>query len=553
MMKGFKMRAAPRLMIAINRFARDEDGALIVFALIFLTLMIWMGGFALDVMRYEATRTNLQNTLDRATLAAASLNQRLDPTAVVNDYFAKAGMTDQLNSVTVSPAAGSGIANFRQVTATGIADSKPLFLHLLGIDSLDAIAGSVAEQHISNVEIALVLDISGSMSGAKIANLKVAAAEFVQNVLANDSQHRISIAIVPYNAQVNLGPVLRAKYNAVNQHGVADVNCVELPLTSFNALSLSRALPLPMMAYADIAYGTDTTNGYVSPLNANYAVPNYSSAFCKPTTINIVRLPSQDIPTLQAQINGLQAGGNTSIMMGMKWGTVMLDPSTRPIYSALISSHAMADTLEGRPFDYADVAAGTAMKVIVLMTDGEHVAHNRVNDDYKTGASPIYRSNGDGQYSIFHAARAEANKFWVPHLALWQATAWNSGAGFAQQDWKDIWANLKLSYVAWQFYGRALGTDGPSRTTAYNNAFNTMQSNYASVASMNAQLQQTCGLARAQGVIVYGIAFEAPANGQNQISQCAGSGSRYFATYGPAIQTVFRTIASNITQLRLTQ
>ena len=547
------MRIAPRLMSAINRFSRDEDGALIIFALLLLTLMIWMGGFALDVMRYETTRTNLQNTLDRATLAAASLSQRLDPTAVVNDYFAKAGLSDQLSSVTVSPAAGSAIANYRRVTATGIADSKPLFLHLLGIDSLDAVAGAGAEQHISNVEIALVLDVSGSMSGAKIANLKVAAAEFVQNILANDSQHRISIAIVPYNAQVNLGPVLRAKYNATNQHGVADVNCVELPLTSFNALSLSRTLPLPMMAYADIAYATNQTDAYVSPLSTSYARPDYNSAFCKPTTVNTVRLPSQDIATLQSQISGLQAGGNTSIMLGMKWGTVLLDPGTRPIFDELISANQMPATLTGRPFDYADVASGTAMKVIVLMTDGEHVAHNRVNDDFKTGMSPIYRSNGDGQYSIYHLGRAGSKKYWVPHLGTWQATAWNSGAGFTQQDWKDVWANLKLSYVAWQFYARALGSDGPTRTTAYNTAMNTMRSDYASVNTMNGQLQQTCRLAKAQKVIVYGIAFEAPANGQAQISQCATSDAHYFATYGPGIQKVFRTIASNITQLRLTQ
>ena len=547
------MRIAPRLMSAINRFSRDEDGALIIFALLLLTLMIWMGGFALDVMRYETTRTNLQNTLDRATLAAASLSQRLDPTAVVNDYFAKAGLSDQLSSVTVSPAAGSAIANYRRVTATGIADSKPLFLHLLGIDSLDAVAGAGAEQHISNVEIALVLDVSGSMSGAKIANLKVAAAEFAQNILANDSQHRISIAIVPYNAQVNLGPVLRAKYNATNQHGVADVNCVELPLTSFNALSLSRTLPLPMMAYADIAYGTNQTDGYVSPLSTSYARPNYNSAFCKPTTVNTVRLPGQDIATLQAQINGLEAGGNTSIMLGMKWGTVLLDPGTRPIFDQLISANQMPATLVGRPFDYADVTAGTAMKVIVLMTDGEHVAHNRVNDAYKTELSPIYRSNGDGQYSIFHATRPGTDKYWVPHLGTWQATAWNSGAGFAQQDWKDVWHDLKLSYVAWQFYARALGTTSATRSAAYTAAMNTMRSDYASVNTMNAQLQQTCALAKAQGVIVYGIAFEAPANGQTQISRCATSDAHYFATYGPGIQKVFRTIASNITQLRLTQ
>jgi hypothetical protein len=66
-------------------------------------------------------------------------------------------------------------------------------------------------------------------------------------------------------------------------------------------------------------------------------------------------------------------------------------------------------------------------------------------------------------------------------------------------------------------------------------------------------LQQSCTLAKNNGVIVYGIAFEAPANGQTQISGCATSPSHYFNATGLQIQSAFRAIASNISQLRLTQ
>ena len=72
---------------------------------------------------------------------------------------------------------------------------------------------------------------------------------------------------------------------------------------------------------------------------------------------------------------------------------------------------------------------------------------------------------------------------------------------------------------------------------------------------MDASLQDSCNLARQNGVIVYGIAFEAPANGQQQISACSTTaGGHYFnATDEAKIQTAFRTISSNLTQLRLTQ
>ena len=117
--------------------------------------------------------------------------------------------------------------------------------------------------------------------------------EFVATMLDSDPEHRISITIVPYNAQVNLGPVLRGKYNATNLHGVANVNCLELPFSVYDAPGISRTLPLPMMAYADHAYGTSMIDGYVSPTSSS-ALPNYASEFCRQNTYGIVRLPSQD-------------------------------------------------------------------------------------------------------------------------------------------------------------------------------------------------------------------------------------------------------------------
>ena len=78
---------------AVNRFRKDEDGSLIIFGMIIFLLMLMIGGMAVDLMRHERMRTELQQTLDRSVLAAASLTQDLDAEAVVRDYFAKADLT----------------------------------------------------------------------------------------------------------------------------------------------------------------------------------------------------------------------------------------------------------------------------------------------------------------------------------------------------------------------------------------------------------------------------------------------------------------------------
>ena len=78
---------------ARQRFATDEQGAVLVFALMLFVSMVMMGGLAVDLMRAETTRTTMANTLDRSTLVASGRSQKRLPKSVVEDYFTKAGMT----------------------------------------------------------------------------------------------------------------------------------------------------------------------------------------------------------------------------------------------------------------------------------------------------------------------------------------------------------------------------------------------------------------------------------------------------------------------------
>jgi hypothetical protein len=101
--------------------------------------------------------------------------------------------------------------------------------------------------------------------------------------------------------------------------------------------------------------------------------------------------------------------------------------------------------------------------------------------------------------------------------------------------------------VAWQFYGRPYGD------AAYNNAITSMRSVYATATTMDTMLQSTCNQVKDNGVLVYGIAFEAPARGQAQISGCASSPQHYYEATGSEIGAAFDSIAANLTMLKLTQ
>ncbi len=549
---------------AVRGFAKGEQGNLTIFALSLFVLMVMIGGLSIDLMRYESMRTSLQNTLDRATLASASLSQTLEPEEVVIDYFDKAGLSQYLQSVNVS----EGL-NYREVVADAEAATDPFFLHMIGIDAMDAPGHSMAEQRMTNVEIVLVLDVSGSMnSNNRLTNLKTAAREFVDTVLSSDDEDRISISIVPFNGQVNLGSTLLSFYNETNDHNISGINCVDLPSSVYSSVGLSTGTPLPMTTPTDTYTPTYMTSAYVDRTSTDYARNNNLNRWCPLISgdANNVVLPSQNISALQAKIQGLVGIGATSINAGMKWGMTLLDPGTRGIYTQLVNTGGISATFAGRPFDYTDPET---MKIVVLMTDGDHFAEDRLADEYKTGPSPIFRSPYDGNYSIrFTTGRPGSSgtrEYWVPHRSEWRSLPWtntsNTGAttlASNPENWEEIWGGpngndgLRLQWVVWQLYARALGTNDSQRSSKYNTWIAEFRQQTPTT-TMNSQLQSMCTLAKNNGVTVYGIAFEAPTGGQTQISQCASSPAHYFNAAGLQIRTAFRAIASNISQLRLTQ
>jgi Flp pilus assembly protein TadG len=562
-----------------------------VFMLMVFFLMLVFGGIAVDYMRFEIRRVALQQTLDRAALAATNLENLRAPQDVVTDYFAKARLGEGLvmaeySTPTVSVVEGQNRSS-RQVSILANVKSYNYFMGMgfMPVDYLEGPTFTRAVQGAEKIEVMLVLDITGSMestlpndSKKKITGLIEAATLFVNEVKDIDDLNQVSIGIVPYNTQVNLGPALRAKYeetniptvNGVANAGVPNVNCLEVPTTTtfFQQTAIPTNLPIPMSVHADIDGGTTRDTRYYawnSTSNATLTDWNTSAGrdryMCAPRAYSEVLLPTMDKAPLLAKISSLSGAGRTSIMMGMRWGVALLDESARPIYSDLKSGEA---SMVGRPANNTDPET---RKIIVLMTDGEHVATPVMRDPYKTGTSPIYKSNVDGNFSIFHNRANTANDYWVPHLcattnncsAGWRAQPWSNNANsgtYRQLDWSEVWQAVRISWVAQQLYAR-------TNIVTYANQMNLFRSaTYVSESTMDARLQSSCAAAKSSGIEVYGIAFGAGSNGETQIRGCASAkgsdpndktGYYFKPQTSSELATTFRDIASQLSKLRLTQ
>ena len=224
-------RAYVEQLAFIRQFKKDEDGGLIVLTLLLLISMLVVGGMAVDFMRFESERTKLQSVSDRAVLAAANLNDERDPAVIISDFFEAEGYG---GTIVGDPEIDKN-ANGSTITLNSRIDMNTYFLRFVGMDTLSAPASASAIQGTGNVEVSLILDISGSMGNwmqgpiaqydaygnpridpdtgeietvqgwqTRMFFLQQAAKQFVSDLLLPEYEDRVSINLIAYSQHVRL-------------------------------------------------------------------------------------------------------------------------------------------------------------------------------------------------------------------------------------------------------------------------------------------------------------------------------------------------------------
>jgi Flp pilus assembly protein TadG len=515
-----------------------------IFGLTGVFIMLVYGGIGIDMIYSEVERTRLQNTLDRAVLAAADLEQQIDPQTLVQDYLTKMNLEDTLANVNISVDSG---LNYRTVTAEAQRTFNANFLQILGFDQLQATGLSAAEERISNIEISMILDISGSMGqNEKIENLRTAATEFVDTVINNDDAGLTTISIVPYNATVSLGPTVSQYYTLSDEHDIS--NCAIFPDSAFTSRSISTSETLQRLAHFD-PYTLDQ-NTIVTP-----------DSWCPVGTYGSVIAHSSDRDQLVDHIASLSAGGNTAIDLGMKWGVALLDPSARPVVTGLIGEGDVVPEAAGRPAAYD---APDALKIAVVMTDGMNTTQFDLAPEYASGMSNIWiddRGDNDATNDRFsHRVRDWSGTsndvyFW----SRFEYNSWNDkyrttpdgGNSARRMSNAEVFARWGTRAFGQRFF-RQPYWDG---WVSYNQYYNAYYAYTPIVSGDQAddRLSTICSAARDADITVFAIGFEAPDAGQAAMRDCASSPAHYFPVEGLEISDAFQAIARTINQLRLTQ
>lgn len=175
-------------------------------------LMIVVG--AIDINRASTAKVTLQDALDAATLAAARSQytsqvdiQRVGMDALRANLANYPGLTLIEDETTFALQDNKiVVADARVEVATLVANIfLPPYGQILD-DYLPMGAHAEVNRSSRNIEVSLVLDITGSMSGQRIVDLKAAAKDLVDLIVQPvQSPFYSKVALVPYSNAVNPG------------------------------------------------------------------------------------------------------------------------------------------------------------------------------------------------------------------------------------------------------------------------------------------------------------------------------------------------------------
>lgn len=311
------------------KFRKDELGVVAILAAILILPLLGFCAMAVDIGRQVAMGTRLQLALD-ATAVSVAKAVRMDnlndgqAQQLANDLFALHGEKNiaygaSFSAISVGVNRSSGVVEVRLDSGVQ-ASMASTFSRVLGMTSLAAVRNAVASYGLREIELGLMLDVSGSMSdGNKINDLKQSVRELINTLVRPDGHgNPARIGLAPYSTSVNAG----AYASAVT--GGASTSCV----TERGGSS----------AFTD-----------ASPFGAQLGA---ATGNCPP---NVVVPLSADKNLLLQHVNDLEPTNMTAGHLGAAWAWYMVSPNWNSVWPA---SAARA------------YGSGDVIKAVVLMTDG---------------------------------------------------------------------------------------------------------------------------------------------------------------------------------------
>jgi Flp pilus assembly protein TadG len=239
-------------------------------------------------------------------------------------------------------------------------------------------SGGNAEDGV-NIEVAMMIDVTGSMAesdganSTKIATVKKAAKDAIDIMIWNDQSNWTSkIALAPFSQRVNVGSYASAVTGLP----------ATMPSNGSNKLRACVTERTGTDAYTDAAPAANKWIGAFagqsglgqnsSTDSSNFRNNSTNCGSSDPTSTEAIIPLTTDKAALKAQIDTLSPGGGTAGHLGTAWAWYLISPKWSTIWPT-VSVPA--------PYVAKSVVKPSLRKYAILMTDGDY------NTDYSSASS----------------------------------------------------------------------------------------------------------------------------------------------------------------------
>ena len=431
----------------LERFSKDKRGSISIhFGLVF-TMLIGATIGSIEIGRIQKARSILQDRLDATVLYLGNSEYITAPQEAGETYFRNTvGLTD-LDIASLVPTfeyddvTGAVNANvtfkLRSLLSGGLVPERNLSLEAMAVPRTSG-----------TVEIAMVLDVSGSMNwsfesedNAAVGERRIdglfEAAEGMFDVIDQNPTASPSVAVIPYATSVDITDLVAATSQderiagyKVHDTGLLGNNASNLRLDDVGMLNNGPTLlsvtsddvterdhTNTMAIYPAERFVRKNNNGYQVSLkapNSNHPLPIYTETRSGLYSFNIgtrkvtfyrdqfgisrprlggyerpymgVLPMTKNIDDVRNYVKGFEPSGGTAGHIGAAWGLYALSPQWADVF----------DHPAGEPQRFKD----TTEKYLVIMTDGQFNSQKTegmtTEDMYSYFQSVCARARGRG-------------------------------------------------------------------------------------------------------------------------------------------------------------